>query len=314
MRLRTAQLSETNLQLKKEISERIKAQESLKKAHTELEKKVADRTAELKMAKEKAEAASLAKGAFLANMSHEIRTPINGIIGFNYLLLNSDLSERQREQMKYIESSCEHLLSVINDILDISKIEAGQLELEKTEFHLSTIMQTVIQTLTPQSREKQLALNFNIDPVVPQDLIGDPTRLRQILFNSIYNAIKFTDEGEVNINCRVKDRINNEVMLQFSVTDTGIGLSKEKFDLIFQRFAQADMNTMAKYGGTGLGLSISKQLVELMGGQIWVDSAPGQGSSFNFTVKFPFHPNTDHCHDGPCHEGRLRKIPKCRNE
>jgi signal transduction histidine kinase len=286
VRRRTAQLSEANLQLKREISERRQAQESLKKAHAELEKKVADRTAELKSAKEKAEAASLAKGAFLANMSHEIRTPINGIIGFTYLIRNSDLSERQREQIKYIELSCEHLLSVINDILDLSKIEAGQLKLEQKEFHLPTMVQTVIETLTPNSREKKLALNCHIEPGVPQDLIGDPTRLRQILFNLIYNAIKFTGAGEVCLCCEEQDHTNQSVTLQFSVTDTGIGLTKEKFDRIFERFAQADMNVMSRHGGTGLGLSISKQLVELMGGRIWVDSVPEQGSQFNFTVKF----------------------------
>lgn len=289
IRLRTTQLTETNLQLQREISERRQAQESLNIAHAELEKKIADRTAELKSAKEKAEAASLAKGAFLANMSHEIRTPINGIIGFTYLIRNSDLSERQSEQIKYIELSCEHLLSVINDILDLSKIEAGQLKLEMSKFHLPTIVQTVIETLTPNSLEKKLALNCTIEPSVPQYLIGDPTRLRQILFNLIYNAIKFTGAGEVCLRCEEKKHTNKSVTLQFSVSDTGIGLSKEKFDQIFERFAQANMNVMSQYGGTGLGLSISKQLVELMGGDIWVDSVPGQGSQFNFTVKFHVH-------------------------
>lgn len=289
VQLRTAQLSEANSQLQREITERQQAQESLKIAHAELEKKVSDRTAELKSAKEKAEAASSAKGAFLANMSHEIRTPINGIIGFTYLIRNSDLSERQSEQIKYIELSCEHLLTVINDILDLSKIESGQLKLEESEFHLPTIVRTVIETLTPNSREKKLALNCHIEPGVPQDLIGDPTRLRQVLFNLIYNAIKFTGAGEVSLCCDKKDHTNKSVTLQFSVTDTGIGLSKEKFDQIFERFSQADMNTMSQYGGTGLGLSISKQLVELMGGKIWVDSVPGKGSKFNFTVKFPIN-------------------------
>lgn len=299
VQLRTSQLSDANLQLQREISERQKAQVSLKLAHAELEKKVADRTAELKAAKEKAEAASLAKGAFLANMSHEIRTPINGVIGFTYLIRNSDLSKKQREQIKYIELSCEHLLSVINDILDISKIEAGQLRLEETAFHLPTIIQTVIETLTPKSREKKLELNCHIEPGVPQDLIGDPTRLRQILFNLIYNAIKFTGAGEVSLSCGKNDLTEKSVTLQFSVTDTGIGLDKEKFDQIFKRFAQADINTTTQYGGTGLGLSISKQLVELMGGRIWVDSVPGQGSRFNFSAKFLIQPKKFHATPPP---------------
>ena len=292
--LRMAQLSKANLQLKKEIAERKQAQASLIKAHAELERKVEDRTAELKLAKEKAEADNRAKGAFLANMSHEIRTPISGIIGFTYLVLNSDLSEKQREHMNYINLSCDHLLSVINDILDLSKIEADQLQLEDIEFDLSKVVQTVIATLSPKSHEKKLALNCRMDPGVPQHLIGDPTRLRQVLFNLINNAIKFTGAGEVSLTCRQKLLKNKEITLHFSVTDTGIGLSKEQFDRIFERFAQADMYTHSRYGGTGLGLSISKHLVELMDGDIWVESKKGLGSSFNFTVKFRMQPEKPH--------------------
>jgi CheY-like chemotaxis protein len=178
---------------------------------------------------------------------------------------------------------------VINDILDLSKIEAGRLQLARTEFHLSTVVETVIATLTPKSQEKKLALSCHIEPNVPQGFIGDPTRLRQVLFNLIYNAIKFTGSGEVHLRCRAKEHTPKETTLQFSVTDTGIGLPKQEFERIFKRFVQADEQPQANYGGTGLGLSISKYLVELMGGDIWVESSPGSGSSFNFTVKLPVH-------------------------
>lgn len=274
------QLREANRQLAKEIAERKRTQVLLAKAQDEL-----DRTAELIRAKEAAEAANTAKDTFLADMSHEIRTPISSIMGFTHLMLNSDLSEQHREQMNYIKLSCDHLLSLINDILDLSKIEAGRFQLKKTQFHLPTIVQTVIGALSPKNPLKKLALSCRIEPNVPQNLIGDPTRLRQVLFNLIANAIKFTPAGKIRLCCGVKERLPGETTLQFSVTDTGKGLPREEFDRIFKRFARADIHVKANYDGTGLGLSICKHLVELMEGEIWVESTPGLGSSFNFTVK-----------------------------
>jgi signal transduction histidine kinase len=303
--LRTAQLKKTNRELKREIVERKQAQAELAKARDELEKKVADRTAELILAKETAETANRSKDAFLANMAHEIRTPVSGITGFTYLMMKSGLSEKHREQMNYIKLSCDHLLSVINDILDLSKIEVGQLQLDNTKFNLSTVVELVIATLTPKSQEKKLALSCHIEPNVPQKLIGDPTRLRQVLFNLIYNAIKFTGTGEVRLRCRVQEQTPKETTLQFSVTDTGIGLPREQFDRIFQRFAQANMYTQTNHGGTGLGLSISKHLVELMGGEIWVESKPGSGSSFNFTVKLPVHYGSLRAVEAPDQSGSM---------
>lgn len=282
-------LKDANRKLNKEIADAKQAQAALAKAHDELEEKVAARTAELILAKEAAENANRAKDTFLVDMSHEIRTPVSGIIGCTYLVMKSDLSEKQREQMNHIKLSCDHLLSVINDILDLSKIEAGRLQLTKTKFHLPTLVETVIATLTPKSQEKKLALSYHIEPNVPQDFIGDPTRLRQVLFNLVYNAIKFTGTGEVRLCCRVMEHTPRKTTLQFSVMDTGIGLTTEQLDRIFKRFAQADEQTRASDGGTGLGLFISKHLVKLMGGDIWVESAPGSGSSFNFTVRLPVH-------------------------
>jgi signal transduction histidine kinase/FixJ family two-component response regulator len=288
----TAQLLEANRRLEEEIAERKRVQALLAKAHDELGVKVADRTAKLNQAKEAAEAANKAKDVFLANMSHEIRTPLTGIMGFIHLMMSSELSDQQRTQMNYIKLSCDYLLSLINDILDLSRIEAEQLQLEKTKFHLPTVVQSVVGALAPQNALKTIALNCLIDPNVPQDLIGDPTRLRQVLFNLIANAIKFTNAGEVRLHCGVKERLPGETTLQFSVTDTGIGLPREELDRIFKRFARADMHAKANYDGTGLGLSICKHLVELMGGKIWVESTPGSGSRFNFTVKLPVHQET----------------------
>jgi signal transduction histidine kinase len=299
------ELEDADRQLKKQIAGSKQTQTALARAHDQLEAKMVHRMKASLLAKEAAEAASRAKDAFLANMSHEIRTSINCIIGSAHLIMTSDLSAKQREQMNHIKLSCDHLLSVTDGILDLLKIEAGRLQMARNPFHLRTLAETVIAALTPKSQEKKLALSCHIEPNVPTRFIGDPTRLRQVLFNLIYNAIKFTDSGTVSLHCRVKKNTPGKTTLHFSVTDTGIGISEEQFDRIFQRFARVDMQTQAGSNGTGLGLPISKHLVELMGGDIWVQSAPGSGSSLNFTVKLPVHHETRHAGQDPDPSGAM---------
>ncbi|PXF57729.1 MAG: hypothetical protein C4B58_09060 [Deltaproteobacteria bacterium] len=281
VRARTKKLREAGEELELEVREHKQAREKLAKINQEL-KQVVEYANQMAL---RADIASQAKSEFLAGMSHKIRTPMNAIVGLGELLADTELNDEQRDYVEIIKISTDNLLGIISNILDISKIEAGHLELEDKEFDLRELVETTGLSLATRVHGKGIELLCYLKSDVPAYIMGDPVRLRQILVNLVGNALKFTEQGEIIIKVEVAERKDNDVILHFGVSDTGIGIAKEKQERVFEVFSQADSSTIRKHGGTGLGLSISKQLVEKMGGKIHVESELGKGSTFHFTIR-----------------------------
>ncbi len=300
--------AESEQKLNELTDELTHSNKSLRRFNDHLEKLVEERTLEASRARDEALAASKAKSEFLATMSHEIRTPMNAIIGFTELLLHKmGLNEDQRQYVERIHGSSKALLQIINDILDFSKIEAGKLDIESVDFNFNQVLNDIRNMYSQQAEKKGINLTFKVDDTIPAMLIGDPLRVTQIITNLISNALKFTEQGSVTVTANLVEEQDNSLIIEFCCRDTGIGIPQSAQEKLFSAFTQADSTTTRRYGGTGLGLSICRSLVGMMGGEIWLRSKVGNGTSFYFTLPFKVsekQPEPDDNQDGAETEDR----------